>query len=1104
MKYLRFFAITLFIILLASCQNIFGGGDSSSSSVQNKHYVSFSGTISLEGAYPAELLSKSVNAAAASDTRSAFPSIPAGAVYRVTASKNNTVIYDSANGNDDITFAADNSYFTICQLETGVEWTITVVLYEDTSSTSPLMSDSFPKTFSMEDNVLTHEFVLRPTLTGGKGKIELTFSFPTNTFNGFSYTCLNTSNDYFPCLVDPHYNDYGYLMICTGTDPDAEQINTGSYTIQFDFKKDDFVLYSDIQTINIFKNMKTNTWVNNGGSSAIKSDGTYVITQDMIDDYAQTQIFVGTNSWATANNDGNGSRFAPFASMEKALNYIKSIGKSTTDFTIWVSGEVQGTSNINDHFNGKFKSLTICGLNGVDENDEPLDSLTGYAEKLNTVSHVNGDVQDYNGLTVEGDGSIFATGEFAPVLYIHSEADYEFNVQLKNIGIKKGAAEKGAGIYLSGSHVTLTINDGTLISDNHSSLFAGGIYVDGIASCIMNGGKITENSTYNSSGASSGGGIEIANGGSFTMNAGEISNNRAMNFGGGVSLKTNNYMSLNQSKFIMNGGKITGNYANGVTYPGNTKSGYGGAVYIHDGTFTMSAGEISANYTNCEAGAVYIAGVQDSSATFDMQGGIIKKNTLNDAPDTSKCSGIYLDTGVLKMKGNSFIPKSNDKHIIYLASDKTIDINGTLEPTSDGTATGTAENVAAVINLDATYTAGLPVLSGSNLNAASEKMRMTAQGWLISQGKLTVGVITTTSELQELLTNLSANSTSTPYTVIITDSAPIFSDLKNAINNCGKYINLSFSNATFTSLNYNLSSNKIVNITIPASVTSAGGFSRYYSNLQNIYVEANNNNYKSLNGVLYSHDGKTLVDYPRKKTGTTYTIPENTENIGSNAFYGNTTITSITIPDYVQTIGESAFESATALSSVSLGTGITNLSSRVFYGTTFTTITLPASIETIGTNTQPFYANEALQEIIVDSENQNFKSVDGVVYSKDGKELCIYPSAKADTSYTILSGTTSIRYESFHKTANLTKISIPEGITEIVGNAFRECTKIDTVVLPSTMTTIQQYAFAVSGGSIQTVYFRGTEEQQTALKNSIQNKNTGLPSTGWECNYTGD
>ncbi len=723
MNYFRFFCITLLLLLLTSCQNFFSGSDDlSSSSKSARNYVSFTGNICLEGAYPQEFVPGTTSATNA--PRTAFPTIPADSVYRVTASKNGTIVYDSTSTNSGIQISADKSAFEITQLETGVEWTIIVGIYEnsDTNYTAPLMSDTYPVTLTAESNILTHDFVLKPALTDGKGKIYLMFNFPMNAFDDISLTCLNTDNQNFPYFSDiqPNYNP-GYILLFTNTDD--ELIDAGSYEIQFDFKKNGMVLYSDIQTINIFKNMQTRHWVNNGDSEAIKADGTYEITQEMIDAFSQTQIFVGTNSWGTASDSGNGSRFAPFNTLQKAISYIETTGKSTKNYTIWVSGGVnggaiQGNTTLDDSLNGKSKSITIRGLNSLNEVGEPLDYLFGYADKLKNVTHINNDVQDYNGINVE---NIFETDEFAPVLKIYSSDDITLDVRLKDIGISKGAARQGAGIHLYGAHVKLTINEGTLISDNHSSLYAGGLYVDGSASCIMNGGKITENSTYHSESASSGGGIEIANGGNFTMNAGEISNNRAMNFGGGVSLRTSPTATQNQSRFTMNGGKISGNYANGETpAPNNTKSGHGGAVYIHDGTFTMSAGEISGNYTNCEAGAVYIAGVQDPSATFDLQGGIIKNNTLNDASSSSKCSGIYLNTGALKMKGAANVDSSNN---IYLANGKYIEITDALTATS---------SVATITPSD--WTRGKTVVQAdgtkvTDLTPYKDYFAFTKEGW---------------------------------------------------------------------------------------------------------------------------------------------------------------------------------------------------------------------------------------------------------------------------------------------------------------------------------------------------------------------------------------
>ena len=483
MKYFRFFCITLLLLLLTSCQNFFSGSDNlSSSSKSAKNYVSFTGNICLEGAYPQEFVSNSSSNSLT--TRTAFPALPAGVVYRVTAEKNGTLIYDSSQNNTDIQIAADKSSFTIKQLATGANWNITVAIYEssDTDFSAPLMSDSYPFTPSEENNVLTHDFELKPVLTGGKGSVSLILTYPAGAFDDFSYTCLSSNSDKWTCLIDNNLNN---CVILSNTNGDNE-IETGSYVIQFDFKKAGIVLYSDIQTINIFKNMQTKHWVNNGGSETIKSDGTYEITQAMIDAFSQTQIFVGTNSWGTASSNGTGSRFAPFDTLQKAIDYIGVAGNSNKKYTIWVSGgenggTIQGLTSIPETIGDKSSSITIRGMH-LDSEGNPLDKLIGYASKL------NGEI-DYKEINTD---STFETGEFCPVLAVVSENDYILKVTLQDICICEGAARNGAGLRTGGNHVTVTLNN-VIISNNHASLYGGGVEVSSGAIVTFNSGKIKEN-----------------------------------------------------------------------------------------------------------------------------------------------------------------------------------------------------------------------------------------------------------------------------------------------------------------------------------------------------------------------------------------------------------------------------------------------------------------------------------------------------------------------------------------------------------------------------------------------------------------------------------
>lgn len=51
-------------------------------------------------------------------------------------------------------------------------------------------------------------------------------------------------------------------------------------------------------------------------------------------------------------------------------------------------------------------------------------------------------------------------------------------------------------------------------------------------------------------------------------------------------------------------------------------------------------------------------------------------------------------------------------------------------------------------------------------------------------------------------------------------------------------------------------------------------------NLKNIIVDAENLNYMSENGILFSKDKSKLISYPAGKTETQYLIPSSVKSIG--------------------------------------------------------------------------------------------------------------------------------------------------------------------------------------------------------------------------------
>ena len=86
----------------------------------------------------------------------------------------------------------------------------------------------------------------------------------------------------------------------------------------------------------------------------------------------------------------------------------------------------------------------------------------------------------------------------------------------------------------------------------------------------------------------------------------------------------------------------------------------------------------------------------------------------------------------------------------------------------------------------------------------------------------------------------------------------------------------------------------IYSVTIPETVTSLGGNGRpenewayvfsYCSDLQNIYVDENNPNFISVDGVLYDKEQTLLYNYPCAKEGDVYRVPETVMDLACTSF----------------------------------------------------------------------------------------------------------------------------------------------------------------------------------------------------------------------------
>ena len=119
---------------------------------------------------------------------------------------------------------------------------------------------------------------------------------------------------------------------------------------------------------------------------------------------------------------------------------------------------------------------------------------------------------------------------------------------------------------------------------------------------------------------------------------------------------------------------------------------------------------------------------------------------------------------------------------------------------------------------------------------------------------------------------------------------------------------------------------------------------RFCPNLKEISVEEGGA-YKTVDGVLYTSDEKTLVAYPCGRTGS-FTIPEGVEEIEKFAF-SNSSLSEIILPDTLKTIADYSFLDAKKLDKITVPSSVRFIGYSAFSGSGIKEVTLSEGLEEI-------------------------------------------------------------------------------------------------------------------------------------------------------------
>ncbi len=126
--------------------------------------------------------------------------------------------------------------------------------------------------------------------------------------------------------------------------------------------------------------------------------------------------------------------------------------------------------------------------------------------------------------------------------------------------------------------------------------------------------------------------------------------------------------------------------------------------------------------------------------------------------------------------------------------------------------------------------------------------------------------------------------------------------------------------------------------------------------------------------------------------------------------------------------------------------GITGIGNYSFWNcANLKSVSIPKSVEKV--SGRAFYRDISLESIDVDGGNEDYKSVGGVLYNNDMSEIIKYPQKKAG-SYSLPESVTLIGEDAFRECSELKSLKISERVTSIGYGAFYDCDNLLDIELP--------------------------------------------------------
>ena len=247
-------------------------------------------------------------------------------------------------------------------------------------------------------------------------------------------------------------------------------------------------------------------------------------------------------------------------------------------------------------------------------------------------------------------------------------------------------------------------------------------------------------------------------------------------------------------------------------------------------------------------------------------------------------------------------------------------------------------------------------------------------------------------------------------------------------------------------------------ITIPSSVKSIGHLAFDSSGFQKIIIPDSVISIENM-AFCYCFNLESVQ------------LPKNIKIIPNSMFGTCKSLKEINIPQTVEIIGDYAFTYCGKLEKVNWEgkSKLQKIGREAFAVCNIKKLTIPASVKKIG-----IAGVSGTHAIQVEKKNKNYKSKNGVLFSKDGKTLVCYPYKKKGSTYKIPKGVKTIGSYAFSSNDGwgddnqyMKKVIMPNSVTVVKKGAFYGAKKLKKVIFSKNLKKIEADGFCCYLSSVK-------------------------------------